>query len=144
NAALAVEGAVLRVETGVEVETPVHLVFIGTADGGDRASHLRHMVELREAARLTVIEHHLGDAAHRHLSNHLLHAHLGPGATLLHARVQDEDDGATVLARTDAVLARGAHYKRVDLELGAALSRHELNIALQGEGATAHANGVLL
>ena len=32
----------------------------------------------------------------------------------------------------------------MDLELGAGLSRHELNIALQGEGASAIAGGVLL
>ncbi len=144
NAALAVEGAVLRVDAGIAVDAPVHLVFVGTADGADRASHLRHLVELREGARLAVVEHHLGDGAHRHLCNHLAHVHLGIGATLAHARVQDEDGGATLLARTDAVLARGARYARIDLELGASLSRHELNIALQGEGATAHANGVLL
>jgi Fe-S cluster assembly protein SufD len=39
--------------------------------------------------------------------------------------------------RTDAVLARDADYQRVDLELGGALSRHELNVRLEGDGATA-------
>jgi Fe-S cluster assembly protein SufD len=42
------------------------------------------------------------------------------------------------------VLAREARYHRLDLELGAALSRHELNVSLQGEAAQLHANGVLL
>ena len=51
---------------------------------------------------------------------------------LTHARVQDEAAGATVIARTDAVLAREAVYRRLDLELGAALSRHELNVAPAG------------
>ncbi|HAI94049.1 MAG TPA: Fe-S cluster assembly protein SufD, partial [Xanthomonadaceae bacterium] len=31
-----------------------------------------------------------------------------------------------------------------DLELGAALSRHELNVRLEGDGARLHANGVQL
>ncbi|MCZ7009890.1 SufD family Fe-S cluster assembly protein, partial [Salmonella enterica] len=44
----------------------------------------------------------------------------------------------------EAVLAREAHYRRLDLELGAGLSRHELNVSLQGEGAQVDANGVLL
>ena len=65
-------------------------------------------------------------------------------ATLRHARVQDEGDRASLIARTDAVLARGARYRRIDLELGAALSRHELNVRLEGEGARVDANGVLL
>jgi len=52
--------------------------------------------------------------------------------------------GATLFARTDAVLASDTVYRRVDLELGAGLSRHELNVDLQGEGAALHAGGVLL
>ncbi|MFK3650673.1 Fe-S cluster assembly protein SufD [Lysobacter enzymogenes] len=144
NAALADEGAVLRVDAGVRAETPVHLVFVGSPSQGDRAWHLRHLIELREGASLSVVEHHLASDTHNHLGNSLTHVHLAPDARLAHARVQDEALGATVIARTDAVLARAAQYRRLDLELGAALSRHELNAALHGEGAQVHANGVLL
>lgn len=144
NAALADEGAVLRVDAGVRAGTTVHLVFVGSPSEGDRAWHLRHLIELREGASLTVVEHHLASDIHNHLGNSLTHVHLAPDAQLSHARVQDEALGATVIARTDAVLARAARYRRLDLELGAALSRHELNAALHGEGAHVHANGVLL
>lgn len=48
------------------------------------------------------------------------------------------------LLRTDATLARDAHYRRIDLELGAGLSRHELNVRLEGDNAHLTANGVLL
>jgi Fe-S cluster assembly protein SufD len=144
NAALAVEGALLRVAEDVQVADPLHLVFVGTESGGDLAVHLRHLIELRVGASLTVVEHLLAGAGHRHLANHLMHVHLAKRARLRHVRVQDEADGATLLARSDAVLASGSQYRRVDMELGAGLSRHELNIALQGEGATAIAGGVLL
>ncbi|PZO08673.1 MAG: Fe-S cluster assembly protein SufD [Lysobacteraceae bacterium] len=144
NGALATDGALLRIADGVAVTVPVHLVFVGTAADGDIAMHLRHLVELRKDASLTLVEHHLGQGEHRHLVNHLLHVHLASGARLVHARMQDESAGATLLARTDAVLASGSEYRRVDLELGAGVSRHELNIALQGEGAAAIAGGMLL
>lgn len=144
NAALARDGVVLRAAEGVRVPRPVHVVFLGIAADGDRAWHLRHLVELRRGAELTVVEHHHGAGEHAHLGNALAHVHLAQGASLLHARVQDEGGRATLLARTDAVLARDARYRRVDLELGAALSRHELNVRLEGEGARLAANGVLL
>lgn len=146
NAALADEGVVLRADAGVQVAAPVHLVFIGAAHAGhgDQAWHLRHLIDLGEDASLTVVEHVLGDGAHNHLANSLTHVRLAQGATLRHARVQDDATGATLLARTDAVLARDADYQRLDLELGAGLSRHELNVALQGDAARLHANGVLL
>jgi Fe-S cluster assembly protein SufD len=131
-------------EVFARLATPLHLVFVGTPAGADHALHLRHLVELRKGASLTLVEHHLGLGAHRHLANHVLHAHLAGDARLKHARLQDEDSGATVFARTDAVLASKAIYRRADLELGAGLSRHELNVALQGDGAAVHAGGVLL
>jgi len=144
NAALADEGVSLRAEAGVHATSPIHLVFVGVPVDGDRAWHLRHLIELGEDAELTVVEHHLAGAAHAHFANSLAHVHLAPRARLTHARVQDDAIGATLITRTDAVLARDSSYRRLDLELGAALSRHELNASLQGENAQLHANGVLL
>lgn len=144
NAALATEGLLLRAEAEVRSEQPLHLVFIGTGDGADRAWHLRNLIELRAGAALTVVEHHFAATPHAHFINALSHVHLAKGATLSHARVQAEDERATSLLRTDAVLARDADYRRVDLELGAALSRHELNVRLEGDNARLTANGVLL
>lgn len=144
NAALADDGVVLRAAAGAVGTQPIHLVFIGSPAEGDQAWHLRHLIELREDAVLQVVEHQLGSGAHRHLANSLMHVHLGKRAQLSHAREQNESGGATVINRTDAVLAREAVYRRLDLELGAALSRHEFNAALQGEGSQLHANGVLL
>ena len=145
NAALADDGVVLRAQAGTKATHPIHLVFVGVpTEGGDRAWHLRHLIELGRGAQLSVVEHHLADAGHTHLANTVTHVHLAEQAQLTHARVQDEAAGATVIARCDAVLARDAGYRRIDLELGAALSRHELNVALQGASAQLHANGVLL
>ena len=144
NGALAREGAVLRIDADVQVDAPIHLMFVGTPADGDVAWHLRHLIELRAGARATVIEHHVALGDHAHLANGLTHVHLGIGARLLHARVQDDAAGATLMNRTDAVLTRDADYARVDLELGAGLSRHELNVRLEGDGARLSANGVLL
>ena len=145
NAALAREGAAIRVDAGVRADAPLHLVHVGAAqDDGDAAWHLRHFIELREGASLQLVEHELAAGEHAHLGNALLHAHVAEGARLSHVRVQDAAPRATLFARTDAVLAREAGYARTDLELGAALSRHELNVRLEGDAATLRADGVLL
>lgn len=144
NAALAREGAVLRIDDTVQVAEPLHLVFVGTAADADQAWHLRQFIELRRGAAATVVEHHLGAGDHAHLGNAIAHVHVAAGARLRHVRLQDDAARATLFARTDAVLARDADYSRIDLELGAALSRHELNVRLEGEGARLQADGVLL
>lgn len=144
NAALADEGVVLRAETGTRSPRPIHLVFVGAPAERDLASHTRHLIELRGDAELTVVEHHLAGEANTHFANSLAHVHLAARSRLIHVRVQDESAGASLISRTDAALARDAIYRRMDLELGGALSRHEFNVALQGEGAQVIANGVLL
>jgi Fe-S cluster assembly protein SufD len=144
NAVLARRGVALRIDAGTSVETPIHLVFIGAAAATDQAWHLRHVVELGEGASLVLAEHHLGSGEHRHLDTSSLALQLGAHAQLRHARIHDAAEGATSFLRTDASLAEAADYLRLDLEMGAALSRHELNVRLEGRGARLVCNGVLL
>ena len=143
NAALAVEGALLRIEQGVRVQPPLHLVFVTSARGQNLGIHLRHRLELREGAHATVVEHHLGHAGERPLLNSVCHVHLKPSTVLEHIRVQRAAAGASLIARTEAVLAKQATYRLLSLELGAALSRHELAIDLQGKGAHAEIRGLV-
>ena len=144
NTAFAQSGVSLQVAAGTACDSPLHLVFVGTAATSDQAWHLHHRVDVGEAATLSIAEHHLGLGTHQHLGNHALQVTLGANAVLRHARVQHEADGATLIQRSDVVLAQQANYHRVDLELGAALSRHELYVSLAGEHATLRSGGVLL
>ena len=143
NDALAVEGAMVEVDAGVDAGV-LNLVFVSAPAAADLAVHLRHRVRLGRGARLRLVEHHFADGAHRHLANHVTALHLDDGAQLVHARLQDEAEGATVLFRTEVTVEAAAGYRRADLELGAALSRHELSIRLAGRGARCEAGGVLL
>ncbi|MEO6365530.1 MAG: Fe-S cluster assembly protein SufD [Luteimonas sp.] len=144
NVALANEGVVLRIEAGVEAKAPIHLVFVGISTATDQAWHLRHLIELGEGATTTIVEHHIASGLHAHFDNALTQIQLKPGARLTHLRLQDAAPQATSILRTDAVLASHADYCRIDLELGASLSRHELNVRLEGSNARLTANGVLL
>ncbi len=144
NTALAQEGVELRVEAGVNATAPIHLVFIGTFAASDLAWHLRHAIDLGDGATMTLVEHRIAQGAHAHLANELAKINLGRGAAMLHIRMQDDAAQATCFLRTDAALAGDSTYRRVDLELGAALSRHEFNVRLEGDNASLTANGVLL
>ncbi|MFI4969551.1 MAG: Fe-S cluster assembly protein SufD, partial [Lysobacterales bacterium] len=59
NAALAMDGPLIRVAAGVRVAMPLHLVFVGAAGDADIAWQLRALVELGENAALDVVEHHV-------------------------------------------------------------------------------------
>ena len=144
NIGLAGDGACLRVDPGRDVTVPVHLVFVGAPADGDVASHLRHSISVGAGARLALVEHHLAGGPHRHLANQRIDVRLDAGAHLLHVRLQDEDAGATLIARTRVLLADTASLQRVDLELGAGLSRHDLVVRLEGRGARFESGGAML
>jgi Fe-S cluster assembly protein SufD len=144
NAALALDGALLEVAAGAAPTEAIHLVFVGAPASEDIASHLRHLIRVGAGARLALVEHHLGMGAQRHLCNHLLDLELAEGAKLLHARMQDEDGGASLIVRSQVRVGAKAEYRRLDLEMGASLSRHELVVSLEGEGASFVSGGAML
>ncbi|CAN5302410.1 Fe-S cluster assembly protein SufD [soil metagenome] len=144
NAGLSRDGAILKVADGIHVQEPVHLVFVGAPAERDIAFHLRHRIDLGDGARLAVVEHHLAGGAHRHFANQHVALRLGVGAKLVHARIQDEDAGATLVERTHALLDADAALRRIDLELGAGLCRHDLTVSLLGAGSSVESGGALL
>ena len=141
NTKLAKDGA--HIEASAVIDRPLHLVTLNLADGEDRAIHLHHSISLAPNAALTLVEHQLGNDQ-ANLDNSRLRITLGERAQLKQLRVQDDGARATRFLRTDATLATKANYDRLDLELGASLSRHELNITLQGESARVHSGGILM
>jgi len=144
NAALAHTGAIVRIAGGARIDVPLHLVFIGAPGAGDQAWHLRHAIEIGDGADVRLVEHHIASGAHANLGNAVATVSVGAGAHLAHLRVQDESPGATLFTRTDATLQADARYRRLDLELGGGLSRHEFNCGMVGANASVQADGVLL
>ncbi|MBS0212615.1 MAG: Fe-S cluster assembly protein SufD [Proteobacteria bacterium] len=144
NAALTEQVLLLHATTQARATVPIHLVFLGAPASADVAWHARLRIALDPGAELDLVEHHIAVGTHAHFGNLLAQAHLADGARLRHLHIQQESAGASLIVRTDATLARAATYRRLDLELGAALSRHELNARLEGDGARLFANGVLL
>lgn len=140
NTALAEDGLLLDIHASERRRPPLHLVFIGSGDA--TGSHaLRHRIECWEGAQLTIIEHHRGGGAA--LDNQFWHVHLQPDSRLVHARLQTLDPRHIQFSRTDAVIAGGAQYVRLDIETGGHYIRHELNLNLQGKNASVRSGGVL-
>jgi len=130
--------------TATGTEGMLHLVCIGTANATDEAWNLHHRISVAPGASLALVEHQLAHAPNANLANSVADFEVGDRGTLLHARVQDEAEGATGFLQTRLTVGAHAHATRVDIECGSALSRHLLDITLAGDGARVDAHGVLL
>ena len=116
----------------------MHLVFVGAAATADIASHLRHRGRARRRREAVAGRAHIATGGHRHLANHLLDVQLGAGAALSARPRAGRGRRAPPCSRAPTPRSAPTRvYRRVDLELGAALSRHELNVVLAGRARAA-------
>jgi len=134
------EGALLQVAAGVKVEEPIELIFAGDDTANDNR-HLRLLVVLEAGAEATLVERHEASAG---LANLVLSARLAEDARLTHLRLQRQGIEAVHIGAMEATLAARAAYQGAVLASGAGLSRQEAVIRLQGEGARATLNGLIL
>ena len=142
NTAFAAHGTLVRVAPGVEIAAPLHLVHVGVGADADVAWHARHIVELGAASRLTVVEHYVAAGAHRHFGNVLNQVALAGGSALAWVRVDDDDEGGSLLTRTEADLGDAASFAGWSVDVGAGFARHELALELKGTGARGASRGV--
>jgi Fe-S cluster assembly protein SufD len=123
-------GIALRVPKGKIIEDVLSLDFTGEG-------HVRALLVLEAGAALTLSEKF--DAYETR--NAGFEIVLGPNAQLNHVRLSPVSDAVQV-EEISLTLARAAVYRGHFANFGAKLSRIELAIVLNGEGAEAHLSGV--
>lgn len=148
NTAFMTDGCVLNVRAGARVEVPLHLVFVATpaANGSPAlAHHPRNLIVVGKDSRAALIESHVGaDADAVYWSNPVTEITIEPGARLDHVKVQADSPAATHLSFTRARLAESSRYESFVLTIGAALSRNEIEVVLDGENGVCRLNGSYL
>jgi Fe-S cluster assembly protein SufD len=124
-------GIALLVPKNKNIADPVALAFSGLG-------HVRALIVLGEGASLTLVERSDG-AETRNVGVEIV---LGVNAQLHHVRLAPAAIGAVQVEEVAMRLARDARYHAHYACFGAKLSRLELDIVLEGEGAEAHLSGV--
>jgi Fe-S cluster assembly protein SufD len=144
NTAMMDTGFVLRVEDGVRVKTPIEVIFVGGLTARPVAYSPRNLIVLGKGAEATVVKYHVGLGAGAYLANSVSDIDVGPGALLRHYKVQAEAKEATHIDTIRARVARDATYESFSLSIGGRLSRNEVSVRLEGEGAHCALNGAYL
>ena len=128
---LSAGGVAFRVPKGANIADPLKLDFTGPG-------HVRGVLVLEEGASLTLAET-AGISDFRNVGFDIV---LGEGAILEHVRISPDAGDAVLVEEISVHLAARAHYRGHFAGFGSKLSRMELEIALEGEGAEAHLSGV--
>jgi Fe-S cluster assembly protein SufD len=135
NLAFCRDGAAVRIADGVQVERPIHLLFLSSLHGEPYVMHPRTTISLGEGARASIVKSFLGPSGGTYLMNAATTVDLAPGAALDLTKVQRESQQAFHIERLDVRAERGSAFTHHSISLGARLARNDFNVALNGEGA---------
>ncbi len=143
NTMLFEDGMLLNIPAGTDAGV-LEILSIASASPRPTAFHLRHIVQLHQGAKLTVLEVNQGPDGTRYLHNPVWQVEVGEGATFTHARLQQEGRLAFQLGSIYATVAARGTYDNFTLNAGGRLVRNEIHTTLTGTGATCHMNGAQL
>ena len=146
NTALFSGGLFLRIPRGLRVETPIHLLFVCESGSGipAPAAFPRVFVVAEENSDATVIESYSSPNDGLYLTNAIVDIVLNEGARLRHYKVQRESAEAFHVATTRAELGPNATYDTTTINFGAALSRHNIDVLMDHEGAECFVDGLYM
>lgn len=132
NTAFTRDGVVLRIADGTVVERPVQILHIACDTGAEIALHPRTVVIAGAHAQANVVETFVGDGGSRSWTNAVTEFRIGCAAQIGHIKHQAESVDAYHTALVEVHVASEAKYSATALGLGSELSRHEINVFLDG------------
>jgi Fe-S cluster assembly protein SufD len=140
NTAFLNDGALVLLPRGVRHETPVHLLFVATRK--EAASHPRCLVVAGAGSEATVVEEYIALTEDAYLTNAVGEYVLADDAKLTHVRMQRESRQAFHIGHAAVSLAHGSHYHGISVGFGARLSRYNLDVTQNAEGASCEIGGL--
>jgi Fe-S cluster assembly protein SufD len=118
NTAYFSDGAYIEIDDGVELDSPIHLVYLADADAS--AFQLRNLVSAGKDSQLTVVEQYIGAAGKIYWTNVVTEVFVSDHATVDHYKINHA------------------------ITLGSGLGRNDIRGKLTGEGGEAICNGLYL
>ena len=140
NAAQWRDGAAIRLANGVQLQKPLHLIFVAAAPTPAMFA-ARHLLIAGRGSRATVVESHVGQDGAPTFSNGVMEMVLEDDAQLHHTKLVDETEHSFHIAATALSLAERARYDGFVLTIGGRLVRNETRVRLAAEGAECRLSG---
>jgi len=148
NTALMTAGVALRLPEGLTLQKPIHLIHLD-APGAPGSIYTRNALVAEEGASATLLESFgtlgaQGTDAQDEQRNAVTTVSLGPKSAIHHVKLQREALETIHLNVWAAAIGAEARYNAFQLSMGAALSRNQVYVRFDGEGAATDISGATL
>ncbi len=142
NTAYFSDGAFIELVDGVELDEPIHLVYLADADGS--ALHLRNLVSCGKGARATIVEEYIGEPEKSYWTNAVTEVFVADEGSVDHYKIQRESEASFHFQTLEAHVGADAVFSNHAVTLGSRLGRNDIRGKLTGEGGEAICNGLYL
>lgn len=133
------EFAVVRIPKDTVIEEPIEFDLSAPAD----RAVFPHVIVIAEAgSKATLVGVYESEGAN--FTNAAVQIVVEDNANLTHYRVQKESPEAFHYGSTEVTLGRGSVYNSTNVNLGAAVSRHDIDLKFTAEGAEAWVDGLYM
>lgn len=140
NTAFTADVAALVIPDNTELKRPVYLSFHSATP--ELTIQPRILIELGKHSQATLIEHYTSTAPV--IVNTVSEARCAAGSHLTWYRMQADSTEASHVSAQYVTAEQDASVHTTQIDIGAKLGRHELNMTLAGRGAHAECKGLFL
>jgi Fe-S cluster assembly protein SufD len=144
NTAQLDDGVAVFIAAGAVVETPIHIVVVTGGDGDAVVAHPRVLGVAGANSQVRIAQTFVGEAGDVYFNNAVAEVVVGEGAVVEYYTDQRESERAFHIANIQAHVAGKGVFASHAFSIGARIQRHDIGIALKGEGADCTMNGVYL
>lgn len=141
NTAFTTDGTLIHIANNTILEQPIHLCNISGAGDGASLANPRTLIIVGKNSQAHIIESFHTLSENPYLTNAVSEIVLEENAGIEHIKIQLESKSAFHIASSNVHQARSSRYSSVNVDLGGALVRNNLNVLLDGEGCEAHLYG---
>jgi Fe-S cluster assembly protein SufD len=137
--------AVIFVPKNAQVEIPLHLLFV-SGNNDHYINQPRCLIVADSGSKITLIEEFITAENSRkaQFTNGVTEIWIGENAQVNHTRIQRENADSFHIGKTAIAQARYSHYTGNAINLGAGLSRYNLDVWQTGEGTETNLNGLTM
>ena len=143
NTAFVQDGAVVHVAAGVDLESPVHLLFVSTASDAPFVAHPRVLVVAGKESNSAIVESYVGLGGGQYFSNAVAEIILEAGAQVDHYRLLDESDEAYHVGVARVSQDDGSRFSSAAFYNNVRLGRHDLLVTI-GDGCETDLGGLYM
>ncbi len=144
NQAFFLDGAFVQVPEGVDLASPIQLVYICSTHETGATVSPRNLIVVGANSRVTIVESYIATMDTAYFTNAVTEIFAGDHAFVEHLKFQDEALSAFHIAAIHGEFGRASNVNIHSFALGAKLSRNSIRTKLAGERLECILNGLYL